>query len=149
MCTPNGQNLEISSLGIFHREAARFCYPLHEERGLSASNIDYLYHTQEIGIQSTIIEYGSTLYVGMAQKKNGGPYKYMASVCTRTDINVSLELFKHAWQRLPNRFMFKTRKNIGTRLSRAASQHGSNIGLYSFFSRPSATTLEAMTIIST
>ena len=31
-----------------------------------------------------IIEYGSTLYVGMAQKKNGGPIKRVQNLMFRT-----------------------------------------------------------------
>ena len=33
-----------------------------------------------------IIEYDSTLYVGMARKKNGGQYKHMAIARTRTQV---------------------------------------------------------------
>ena len=99
-----------------------------------------------LSITYIIIEYSSTLYAGMTRKKwppiqRNGKHMHQNSYCRS---------FKNAWQRLPNRFMIKNGKNIDAKLSIAASQHGSKIGFSaSFFSRPSAVTLEATTIIFT
>ena len=40
--------------------------------------------SERIGVQTLIIEYGSTLYVGMAQKKNGGSIKRVQNLMFRT-----------------------------------------------------------------
>ena len=42
------------------------------------------YGVISVSIITIIIEYGSTLYVGMAQKKNGGPIKRVQNLMFRT-----------------------------------------------------------------
>ena len=106
-----------------------------------------------------IIEYGSTLYIGMARKKNGGPYKRMANTFART----------HAWaylnvKNLPNCVYeanlrctvaltampsFLKRQTSTGRISTFFFLLLLLLSSSSFFSRPSSTTQQATAIIFT
>ena len=44
----------------------------------------FYFATTKFKFRQYIIEYGSTLYVGMTQKKNGGPIKRVQNLMFRT-----------------------------------------------------------------
>ena len=107
-----------------------------------------------INVVVYIIEYGSTLYVGMVQGKNGCQCKQMASACSRTHTNISLEVSNmhgnaywiDLWSKMERTLMqsfLEVLVNMGRKSDFLLSSSSS------FFSRPSATTLEATMIIFT